>query len=139
MFINKKAMASYGGVKHQAGVAYADGARLTQMLYDGLCDALVLAEGYMARREVAEKGEAVNRAMRILFGLKGTLDFEQGGDVALALDEFYTYATRRLLAVSAENDLDGLREVRGQIDEIRLAWAQAVVARGAPADEAASA
>lgn len=126
MYLRKKAMANYGEVKLQAGVAYADGARLTQMLYDGVCDALAQAEGHMARGEIAAKGEAVNRAMRILFGLQGTLDFDKGGEVAKALAELYTFATRRLLAASAENDLDALRDLRARMDEIRQAWSQAM-------------
>lgn len=123
VFLQKKAMASYGEVKVQAGVAYADGVRLTQMLYDGLCDTLATAEGHMSRGAVAEKGESVNRALKILFGLQGTLDFDRGGEVARTLNDLYSYSVRRIVEASATNDLAALQEVRGHLEQIRVSWA----------------
>ena len=133
MFQNKKAMASYGAVKVQTGAAYADGVMLTQMLFDGLIDQLSIAEGHMLRQEVAAKHACIDKALKIIFGLQGTLDFERGEQVAVALNDLYLYAIRTLTAANAGNDVEALRKVRGFLDEVRNAWAQLARERATPA------
>ena len=53
---------------------------------------------------------------------EGALDFEKGGDLARNLSELYGYVTKRLLQVNLKNDLEGLHEVRGLMQQIREAW-----------------
>lgn len=133
MFVNKKAMASYGAVKVQAGVSDADGVTLTQMLFDGLVDHLAAAEGHMQRDALAQKKDSLDRALKILFGLQGSLDFERGGEVAAALNDLYVYSIRRLTLANAENDVQAVREVRGFLDDIRQAWTTLPRGPAAPA------
>jgi flagellar protein FliS len=57
-------------------------------------------------------------------GLQGALDFEKGGDIARNLNDLYSYVTRRLFHVNANNDLEALQEVHNLMSEIRNAWLQ---------------
>lgn len=122
MRVHFKALESYssGSTASQAGVA--NRVELIQMLFDGLIDSLSTARGHIERRALEEKSKALTRASRILVGLQGALDFEQGGDLAANLNELYGYAIRRLLHVNIHNDLEALQEVHGLMSEVREAW-----------------
>ena len=122
MRVNFKAMESYGSGNVASQVVVANKVELIQMLFDGLIESMMAAQGHIQHGAIAEKGKSLARANRILFGLQGALDFEKGGDLAKNLNELYDYVTRRLLHVNAHNDLEALEEVHGLMMEIRSAW-----------------
>jgi flagellar protein FliS len=59
-----------------------------------------------------------------VLGLQGSLDFENGGDLAKNLNELYAYVTRQLIFANAYNDLSVLKELYGLMSELRNAWQQ---------------
>ncbi len=124
MNMRERALASYGDVKVTTGVSGADNVQLIQMLFDGLIESLATARGHMERGSIVEKSKSLSRAGRIVVGLQGALDFEKGGDIARNLNDLYSYVTRRLFHVNANNDLDALLEVHNLMNEIRSAWLQ---------------
>jgi flagellar protein FliS len=124
MAFRKKGLASYGEVSVQAGTAYADSVQLIQMLFDGLLDSLAAAEGQIERHEIQAKGESLSRATRIVLGLQGSLDLDQGGEIAANLADLYDYCTRRLMHANLKNDVEAVQEVKRLIGEIRDAWSQ---------------
>ena len=105
-------------------VSGADNVQLIQMLFDGLIESLATARGHMERGAISEKSKSLSRAGRIVVGLQGALDFEKGGDIARNLNDLYSYVTRRLFHVNANNDLEALQEVHNLMNEIRSAWLQ---------------
>lgn len=124
MNMRERALASYGDVKVTTGVSGADNVQLIQMLFDGLIESLATARGHMERGAITEKSKSLSRAGRIVVGLQGALDFEKGGDIARNLNDLYSYVTRRLFHVNANNDLEALQEVHNLMSEIRNAWLQ---------------
>ena len=122
MRLHKLAFDGYGAVQVATGVATADSTRLILMLFDGLLDSLVSARGHIEHGNIAEKGKALSRASRIVLGLQGALDFNQGGDLARNLDDLYGYVTRRILQANVANDVEMIDEVRSLMLEIRDAW-----------------
>jgi len=118
----QRAIQSYGDVKVGTGVATANNVQLIQMLFDGLLESLSTARGHIQHNNIQEKSKAIARASRIVLGLQGALDFEKGGDLANNLNELYSYVTRRLFHVNAQNDLVVLDEIYGLMKEIRDAW-----------------
>jgi flagellar protein FliS len=122
MRLHKLAFDGYGAVQVATGVATADSTRLILMLFDGLLDSLVSARGHIEHGNIAEKGKALSRASRIVLGLQGALDFNQGGDLARNLDDLYGYVTRRILQANVANDVAMIDEVRSLMLEIRDAW-----------------
>ncbi|HKO87511.1 MAG TPA: flagellar export chaperone FliS [Burkholderiales bacterium] len=114
---------AYARVGVQTGVASADPHKLIGMLFDGVQSNLGLARHAMAARETARKGEALSKAIRILEeGLRGSLDRERGGDLAMQLDGLYEYMIGRLLTANLRNDIAALEEVSRLIGELRDAW-----------------
>lgn len=99
--------------------------RLIAMLFDGLQSALAQAEGAIQTGQRELKASALGRAVRIIDeGLKSCLDLQQGGELAVQLQELYTYAGMRLLQANLHDDVEALREVRRLIEPVREAWNQ---------------
>jgi flagellar protein FliS len=122
MRVHFKAMESYGAGNVASQAVVANKVELIQMLFDGLIESMMSAQGHIQHGAIAEKSKSLARANRILFGLQGALDFEKGGDLSTNLNELYSYVTRRLLHINMYNDLDALQEVHGLMSEIRQAW-----------------
>ena len=117
-----KAMNAYRTVGVTSAVDYADAVQLIQMLFNGLMDALADAEGHISRNDIVGKNQSISRATKIIIGLKGSLDFDKGGELARNLDDLYDYATRRLLKANIRNDIEAVQEIKGLLGEINGAW-----------------
>lgn len=124
MRVHFKAMESYGSDNLASQASVANNVALIQMLFDGLVDSVVQAQGHLSHGKIQEKGKAIARASRIVVGLQGALDFTRGGELAQNLNDLYNYVTRRLIFANACNDMDALKEVQHLMSEIRSAWEQ---------------
>lgn len=114
---------AYARVGVQTGVASADPHQLIGMLFDGVQANLGMARHAMASGDVARKGEALSKAIRILEeGLRGSLDRERGQALAMQLDALYEYMISRLLVANLKNDIGALEEVSRLVGELRDAW-----------------
>jgi flagellar protein FliS len=92
------------------------------MLFDGFLESLAFARGHIQRNNIEAKSKDLTKAGRIVLGLQSALDFDRGNQLAQNLDELYSYVTRRLLHINANDDLQALEEVHGLISDIRDAW-----------------
>jgi flagellar protein FliS len=122
MRLQFKAMESYGSDNLASQASVANNVALIQMLFDGLVDSLVAAQGHLRHGAIQEKCKCVTRASRIVIGLQGSLDFAKGGELAQNLNDLYNYVTRRLIFANAHNDMAVLEEIHGLMSEIRSAW-----------------
>ena len=59
-----------------------------------------------------------------MFGVRGRLEFEAGGEIAANMGDLYDYASRQLMRANVENRTDLLEEVSHLLREIRSAWIQ---------------
>ena len=78
----------------------------------------------MERKDVKQKAVAIKKAMDIVVRLQGSLDLEKGGDVAINLDDLYTFCINRLALANAVNDVTMIDEVFRIISELKLGWSQ---------------
>lgn len=115
----------YKRVGVDSAVTAADPHRLVSMLFDGALEAIRQAQAHLAAGRVAEKGQALGKAVRILEeGLKASLDVDSGGALARQLAALYDYATLRLLQANLRNDGAALAEVSSLLEGLRDAWAR---------------
>lgn len=122
---------AYAQIGVETGVHAADPVRLVLMLYDGALAAIADADRHMAAGSIADKGQAISRAIAIIDGgLRVSLDTSRGGVIAAQLHELYEYMGRRLLLASLRNDPAGLAEVAQLLRELRSAWTE--LAAGKP-------
>ena len=117
----KRALFNYGSVA-QTKADTADSHELVKLLFQGLTDRVAAARNALAREDRMERADCVTRAQKILFGLRQTLDFEQGGELARNLDSLYDYCTRRLTEGHAREDDSIFQEVHELMVQIRDAW-----------------
>ena len=96
--------------------------RLIQMLMEGALSKLVSAKGFMARGDIARKGEHISWAMSIIDGLKISLDKSVGGELVHNLEDLYDYMNRRLLQANLQNKHEYIDEVMGLLSEIKSGW-----------------
>jgi len=120
----RSAAQAYAQVDLETKVATSDPHGLIQLLYDGAIVAVGQAQACLASGDVAGKGRATSRAVRIIEeGLRASLDPSQGGELAGQLDGLYAYMAQRLLLASVRNDADIFAEVKKLLAELRDAWA----------------
>lgn len=112
----------YRTVDAYGAAASSDRMQLILRLLQGALDRITSARGHMQRREIALKGEALGRAVRMIDGLRACLDHNNGGDIAANLAALYEYMTRRLTEGNLRNDLHALDEVADLLEEIRSGW-----------------
>jgi len=117
-----------GGLYQQVGVetrlAAASPHQMVSMLFDGYMEAVAQARGALRDGQLAAKGAAIGRAVRIIEeGLRAGLDLNAGGNLARDLHELYGYLTMRLTLSNLHNDEAGLAECQRLMEPLRDAWA----------------
>ncbi|MBL8489590.1 MAG: flagellar export chaperone FliS [Rhodocyclaceae bacterium] len=123
MFNTTSPSAAYAKVGIETGVIAADPHKLILMLFDGALLAISSASVQMQEGQVPEKGRSISKAIEIIDGgLKASLDFETGGELATRLGALYDYLCARLLFANLHNNDAALREVAGLLQEIKGAW-----------------
>ncbi len=73
--------------------------------------------------DLVAKAEHSNRALDIVSYLQSTLDFENGGEVAGALDIFYITLSAQILNASAKLDSQKMQQAAQLLLPVREAWA----------------
>ena len=134
---SRGAASTYRQVEVDTAVSTSDPHALITMLFDGALAQIVRARAAIQAGDVAAKGVAIGRAVRIVEeGLKASLDM-RGGEIAANLHELYAYMGRRLLQANLKSDESILREVAGLIGTLRSGWV--AIAPATPARNASTA
>jgi flagellar protein FliS len=118
----KNSVSQYSSVNSYTGVTDASPHQLVQMLLDGALGKLSVVKGLIERGEIAKKGEVIGQAISIIGGLRSSLDFSKGGEIAANLDNLYEYIERQLIQANLNNDTAIVNEVVSLLREIKTAW-----------------
>ncbi|TCW81285.1 flagellar export chaperone FliS [Burkholderia sp. SRS-46] len=114
---------AYARVGVETGVMGASPHRLIAMLYQGARQAIALARMHLQQGNIAARGEAIGKAIRIVeSGLQTSLNRDQGGEIAGRLDALYGYIGRRLLEANMKGSEAILVEVDGLLATLEEAW-----------------
>lgn len=116
------AEATYRQIDIAGRTAEADPHQLVQLLYEELDRALRVLAWATSHAQYAMKSEKATRAIAILFALEAGLDFERGGDVAVALGKVYRGAREAVINASLGNDPAPFLRAADQLAEIAGAW-----------------
>lgn len=112
----------YQAIEAQTGMEGANPHRLIQFLLEGALEHLAIAKGHMERRTIPAKGLHISRAIAIVDALRGSLDHDKGGELAVNLAMLYDYMERQLLQANRQNSAALLDEVAQLIIEIKKGW-----------------
>lgn len=122
--MSQSPLAAYAKVSNEIAIETADPHRLILLLFEGAEAAIVKAKGHMERNEIAEKGEAISKAIDIVAnGLSSSLNIAEGGELAERLAVLYEYICKRLLWANLKNNVAALDEARDLLSELHGAWA----------------
>ncbi|MEQ6885990.1 flagellar export chaperone FliS [Salicola sp. Rm-C-2C1-2] len=116
------ALQAYQQVNTQTSITDADPHKLIQLLLDGALERINMAKNRIQAKDYAGKGNLIGKTMEIIGGLRGALDFEQGGELAANLEALYDYMERGLLEASVRNDVEKLDEIAGLLRTIKEGW-----------------
>ena len=116
------ALQAYQQVNTQTSTTDADPHRLVQLLLDGALERINMAKGRMTAKDYAAKGNLISKTMEIVGALRGSLNFEQGGELAGNLEALYDYIERGLLEASTRNDPEKLEEIADLLRTIKDGW-----------------
>lgn len=113
---------AYQRVNTQTSITDADPHKLIQLLYNGALERINMAKARMQAKDMAGKGKLISKAMEIIAGLRGFLDFEKGGELAARLEALYDYMERALFEANARNDVAKLDEVAALLRQVKEGW-----------------
>lgn len=119
---NLNALKQYQSVDLRATIETASPHKLIAMMLDGALGALAKAKGAVERENVEERTQHLNKASEIIVGLKGSLDYEKGGEVAANLDALYDYMIRMVMQANRDNDDEKIQEIMNLLLEIKQGW-----------------
>ncbi|MCK2150044.1 MULTISPECIES: flagellar export chaperone FliS [Marinobacter] len=113
---------AYQRVNTQTSITDADPHKLIQLLYNGALERINMAKARMQAKDFEGKGKLITKAIEIIGGLRGFLDFDKGGDLAERLAGLYEYMERTLFEANAKNDPAKLDEVAELLRSIKEGW-----------------
>ncbi len=119
-----QALNQYQQVKVHSAVEDASPHRLIELLLHGFSTRVAEAKVAMVNSKVEIKGEKISKALDILSGLRGALDFDAGDEIAIKLDNLYDYMGRQLVSANVNNDVQTCDEVIELMATIQSAWAE---------------
>lgn len=123
--VSMRSANTYRSVGLETAVTGASPHQLVGLLFDGLQQSLASAKGAILSGDIAAKGRAINRAVRILEeGLKAGLDTNKGGELAVNLRGVYDYCIFKTTEANFRNDPALIDEVSRLIQPIADGWSQ---------------
>ena len=112
----------YQSVDLSSRVEGASPHALVAILFDELLKALDAMAAAARCKDFSQRGAKQSRALSILHGLEGSLDYENGGEIAQSLFSIYAEARRLIMLAGRDNDPEQALRAREMIHEIASAW-----------------
>jgi len=132
-----RAARAYQAVSQHTAVMGANTLELVLLLYEKLLERIRQARECLESSDIAGRGRATGLAIEIIEkGMIGSLDMQQGGDLAVRLREQYEFWMIQLLKFNLEADLKALEAVEAQIRTVRSGWEELKLAGLKPAMKA---
>lgn len=118
-----RATGSYTSIGLETEVMGASPERLISLLFRGAQTALAQARHHLRNGNVAERGEALSKAIDIVeSGLKASVDTERGGEVARHLIAAYELIVRDLMRANLHQDEASLDSAEALLNNLAEAW-----------------
>ncbi|KHK62901.1 MULTISPECIES: flagellar export chaperone FliS [Pseudomonas] len=116
------ALRQYQKIGAQAQTSEASPHRLVQMLMEGGLDRIAQAKGAMERKDIANRGILISKAIGIVGGLREGLDLENRAESVAELDALYAYMMKRLAEANVKADPKILDEVADLLRTVKEGW-----------------
>lgn len=115
---------SFQQVELQDKTSRASPHELINMLYQGAKMEIRSAIIKMEHNQIADRCAHISKAIKIVGGLKSSINSKAGGELSTNLTNIYDYVLQTLLEANIEDSSQKLEECYQQISEIASAWNQ---------------
>lgn len=112
----------------QNHAATVDPGTLLLMLYQGTIDFVRQARESLERKNMADKGYYVLKALAVIAELRVSLNFEVGGEVALNLEQLYLFMCEQITIANVNNDPEPFTHVITLLTTLKAGWDDAIIA-----------
>lgn len=96
------------------------------MLFDGAIRFVRQAKFAIEENRLADKANAIGRAIAIITEFSNSLDHQVGGEIAANLSSLYDFMIRELTAVNARNEIKRVEPVEKILLDLRGAFVEAI-------------
>lgn len=96
--------------------------QVISLLFDGALERVTQAKTCAEQGNNEDKEILVYKLVAIINGLRNSLNFDVGGEIALNLDSLYDYMVNKLGSSSGASEVSTLVEVRGLIEQVKGGW-----------------
>ena len=124
MNMGTDAFAAYKETNAATAIMDATPHQLTSLLLKAALDKLSVAMGAIERGDVTLRTEAIRKVAAIVAELQGSLNKEEGGELAERLEALYEFSTMQLIEAKLYQDISKLEAVRNVLQEISDGWQQ---------------
>lgn len=115
---------AYKKVSVDSQLTAASPHKVVQMLLAGAIERLIQGKAAMEQGNMPVKGERFGKALDIIMALRSCLSMEEGGDIAVNLDQLYEFMITQVTIANHENNSQRIDDVVDIIREIKSAWDQ---------------
>jgi flagellar secretion chaperone FliS len=92
------------------------------MLYDGIIRFLQHAREAVVAGRIEDRYHMLTKASEVLMGLQACLDFENGGNIAKVLYQFYSSIDSQIFGIHRTNSLESLDAIINDLKKMREVW-----------------
>ncbi len=96
--------------------------QVISLLLDGALERVTQAKACIDDGNFEDKNLIIGKIIGIINGLRGSLNFQEGGDIAVNLGALYEYMIDRIDGASPESEVDVLDEVSALISQVKSGW-----------------
>jgi flagellar secretion chaperone FliS len=92
------------------------------ILYDGIIRFIHQAKEAIAEKRIEDRYNLLIKASEVVGGLQGALDFDNGGDMAKILYNYYSNVDAKIFSIHRTNSVETCDEVIADLKQLRDAW-----------------
>lgn len=128
---HRNAASGYLRIRNESLTQQSTPQELILLVYESLLDRLVKCQGYLAAAEIADFDREILKAMQLIqYGLRDSLSFDLGGQVAVSLDHTYATWIMALEFLNTSRSEERLASLILGVRDVHDAWKTAFGAAG---------
>jgi flagellar protein FliS len=120
---HKSAASGYLRIRNESLTQQSTPQELILLVYQSLLDRLIKCQGYLGQGQIADFERELLKSMQLIqYGLRDSLSFDLGGEVAVSLDHTYATWMMALEFLNTSRSEDRLNKLVVGVRDIQEAW-----------------
>jgi flagellar protein FliS len=129
---HRNAASGYLRIRNESLTQQSTPQELILLVYESLVDLLIKCQGYLEQGQSADFDREILKSMQLIqYGLRDSLSFDLGGEVAVSLDHTYATWIMALEFLNTSRSAERLGSLIVGVRDVHDAWKTAFGAAGA--------